>query len=257
MTGATGAADLEVAIIARDAERTLGRTLASVRGIARRVVVVDSGSTDGTIDLCRQHGAEVIEQPWLGYVKQKQLALERCNATWVLSLDSDESLDDGAREAVRGAVEGNDPAAAGYAINRRVRIGDIELRHTWQPEWRTRLVRREKARWAGYDPHDRLDVDGLVSRLPGTILHDSFADVSEMLRKAVVHGAKAAESYFEMGRGGSLLRLVVSPVAAVLKQLVLKGAWRDGWIGWVAAFSGGVHNAAKQMRLMELRHRGR
>jgi len=244
--------DLEVAVVACDNERTIGDVLASVANLARRVIVVDSGSTDRTPAICREHGAEVIHQPWLGYVKQKQFALEQCRSTWVLALDSDEWLDDEARHAVRDAVTRDDPATAGYALNRRVRVGQVHLKHAWQPEWRTRLVRRDRARWAGYDPHDRLDVDGPVHRLRGIIVHDAFSSVKEMLAKAVGHGLTTAESYHAMGRRGSAWLLITSPAGAVFKQLVLRSAWRDGWLGWIAAFCGAVHGLAKQMRLLEL-----
>lgn len=247
--------DLSVSIIARDAERTIGETLRSVRDLARRIVVVDSGSTDRTVELCRAAGADVIEHEWAGHVKQKQFALEQCDTTWVLSLDSDESLDGESAGAVRDAVAGDDEGVAGYAINRRVRFGGTFLRHAWQPEWRTRLVRRRRAHWGGYDPHDRLDVDGRVERLPGLIVHDSFTGVPDLVMKSARHGLTAAESSFRMGRRGSRLALAVSPPAAVLKQLVLKSAWLDGWPGLCAAFAMGIHAAAKHMRLVELTSR--
>lgn len=246
--------NLCVAVVACNNERTIQRMLRSVEGLARRTIVVDSGSTDSTIELCRACGAEVIEHAWEGYVKQKQFALDQCDGPWVLSLDSDESLDEEASRAVRRAISANDTAIAGYAFNRRAWIGDRELRHTWQPQRRTRLVRREKARWAGYDPHDRLDVDGAVARLPGLIRHDAFTDVQELLRKSVSHGLTTAVSYYEMGRRGSTMQLLLSPPSAVLKQLLKRSAWRDGWIGWVASFSAGIQAAVKHMRLLELTH---
>ncbi len=244
--------DLCVPIIACNAERTIEQTIRSVMGLARRVIVVDSGSTDRTIELCRNHGAEVIEHQWHGHIKQKQLAMDHCDCTWVLSLDSDESVDDQLAEAVGRVVQADDPTIAGYQINRRVWWGDLELRHTWQPEWRTRLVRRTRARWAGYDPHDRLDVDGPVRKLSGTIRHDAFANITELVQKQVTHGLTSAASYYELGRRGSALKLAVSPPAAVLKQLLLRHAWRDGWLGWVASFAAGVNAAVKHMRLLEL-----
>jgi len=101
----TAALDLSVAVIACDNERTIGRTMASVEDLARRIVVVDSGSRDGTIEICRGHGAEVIHHDWEGYGRQKQFALDRCDTGWVLSLDSDESVDADLAAAIRRVIE--------------------------------------------------------------------------------------------------------------------------------------------------------
>ncbi len=246
------APDLSVAIIACDAERTITRTLSSVAGVARRVVVVDSGSTDRTVEICREHGAEVVHREWEGYARQKQYAMEFCDSEWILSLDADESLDAEAEEEVSRSVKSNDPAVAGYAVNRRVWFRDRELRHSWQPEWIARLVRRGKGRWEGYEPHPALIVNGAVRRIGGNIRHDAFATISDFVHKQVSHGLKTGESYYEMGRSGTALKLLVSPPAAILKQLVVKRAWQDGWMGWVAAFGAGIHTAVKHMRLLEL-----
>jgi glycosyltransferase involved in cell wall biosynthesis len=231
MTDADTTLDLCLAVIACDNERTIERTLQSVDGLARRKIVVDSGSTDGTLDICRACGAEVIPHAWEGHVKQKQFALEQCDTPWVLSLDSDESLDEQAIQAVRNAVSRDDASIAGYRLNRQVWIGDRPLRHAWQPEWRTRLVRRDNARWAGFDPHDRLDVEGAVARIGGNIRHDAFIDFEQLLHKSLGHGLTTARSFHEMGKKGSRLQLALSPPAAVLKQLVFRSAWLDGWPG--------------------------
>jgi len=252
MTDAETTLDLCLAVIACDNEHTIERTLQSVDGLARRRIVVDSGSTDATIEISRGCDAEVIAHEWEGYVKQKQFALEQCDTTWVLCLDSDESLDEQAIRAVRDAVSRNDPSVAGYSLNRQVWIGERPLRHAWQPEWRTRLVRREIARWAGFDPHDRLDVEGAVTRLGGNIRHNAFTDFGQLLHRSVGHGLATAQSFHDMGRKGSRLQLLLSPPAAVLKQLVLRSAWLDGWPGWLAAYSAGISAAVKHVRLLEL-----
>jgi hypothetical protein len=119
-----------------------------------------------------------------------------------------------------------------------------------------RLVNREAARWAGHDPHDRLDVIGdsvRIERLAGDLRHDSIAGgVAGFMAKQTRHAAVGARSYDAMGRRGRVSKLVTSPVGAWLKQVVVRGAWRDGWRGWCAA---GVTAAAAFMKhaaLLEL-----
>ena len=245
--------DLDVVIIACDNERTIARTLECMDGYVNRILVIDSGSRDGTVEIARGSGAEVIFHEWEGHVKQKQFALEQCSAGWVLSLDSDESVDDELRGEILRAVGEDDAGVAGYEVNRRIFFLGKWLRYTFQPEWRLRLVRRDGAHWEGYDPHDKLVADGgEVRRLPGVLRHDSWADVSDLVRSQVGHGLHAAESYHRIGRKGSLLKLFVSPAAALFKQLILRRGFLDGWRGVVVAFGASVGVSAKCLRLIEL-----
>lgn len=252
MVAAFNPSSLSVAVIACNNAATIARTIESVAGLAGRVVVVDSGSRDETIEISRRLGAEVIPHDWEGHVRQKQFALDQCDTPWVLSLDSDESVSEELAGEIRRVVMGDDPHVAGCEVNRRVWFAGRELKYTWQPEWRMRLVRPQCAKWAGYDPHDRLDVSGPSKRLAGVLRHDAFANVAELLRKQIGHGVHAGESYHALGRRASLLKLAVSPTAAILKQLVFKSAWLDGWPGWACSIGAGISAAAKHMRLLEL-----
>jgi len=253
---------LSVSIVCRDNERTIGRTLDSVRALAREVVAVDSGSTDATLDLLERAGARVIGQEWLGHIRQKQFAMEQCAQPWILHLDSDESLEPDLRASVRTALERDDPDVAGYEMNRKVWWGDRFLHHAWQPEWRLRLVRRGRAKWGGYDPHDALEIvrdasgPARVERLRGDMRHESFFTMAEHLRAQVRHAEVAARSYRRLGRRASVLRLTTSPAGAWLKQMVLKQAWRDGWRGWCAASATGAATLMKHLALLELERSG-
>jgi glycosyltransferase involved in cell wall biosynthesis len=248
---------LSVSIVCKDNAETIGRTLASVRDLAREIVALDSGSTDDTIAILEDHGVRVVHQPWLGFVKQKQRALEHCAQAWVLHLDSDESVTPALARAIREVLTRDDPAVGGYEINRRVWWGDKELRHAWQPEWRLRLVRRASAKWGGYDPHDAMELTDPSLRTErlareAVMRHDSIATFTDFLAKQARHARVGAESYRAMGRRGSALKLVTSPAGAWLKQMVVRRAWRDGWRGVAAAGATAAGAMRKHAALLEL-----
>lgn len=248
---------LSITIVTFNNERTLPRVLASIRGLASELIVLDSGSTDGTLAMLHAESAIVVHQPWLGYVRQKQAALDRCTQHWVLHLDSDESIEPALRASIEDAVTRDDPSVAGYELNRKVWYAGRFLEHAWQPEWRLRLIRRGRARWTGDDPHDALMLLPLpgqvrIERLEGDLRHDSIPTITEFLEKAARHAATGARAQHARGRRGSILSLLVSPRAEFLKQIILRRAFLDGWRGWVAARASAAAVAMKHAALLEL-----
>lgn len=251
---------ISIAIVCKDSAATIGRTLDSVRAWADEIVAVDSGSTDQTLAMLEAAGARIIRSPWLGHIKTKQMALEACTREWVLSLDSDESVEPELAAAIAAAVGGRAGGAAGFEMNRRTYYRDRPLRHAWQPEWRLRLVKRGRACWGGHDPHDVLrlnDGEGAPGRLSGHLRHDSFPTFTEHLRKQWGHATTMAGSLHAAGARGSYLNLVVSPPGAFVKQLVLKRGFMDGYAGWLAAASTACAALIKHATLIELDRGGR
>ncbi len=257
---------LSVMIPCRDNERTIGRVLRSVRGLADQLVLVDSGSTDGTLGLvnaCRAWGGcEVllIETHWRGYVRTKQLGLEACSRDYTLWLDSDEPLTPELASSVRDAmIRGLD----GATVNRVVEYKGRLLTHCWQPEHRLRLVRTDlvregRARFAGVDPHDylRLDPPAHAPLIAGTLIHDSFETFAQHLDNQRRLSLTSAKSMHALGRRGGPLKIMTSPPGAFLKQLVLKGAWRDGYAGWLCAGTSAAGALMKHMMLYEMSRSG-
>jgi len=248
---------LSVAIVCKNNESTIQRTLESVATIARQIIAVDSGSTDRTIEILESHNAQVIKSEWLGHIKTKQKALELCDQPWILCLDSDESIEPELRDSIIEAINADDPAFAGYEANRKIWWSGVWLNHAWQPEWRLRLVRNARAHWGGYDPHDALLLNtptDRAGRLAGDMRHESFHTITHHLEGQIRLAQRAAESYLAMGRTGGPMSLIFSPFSAWFKQLVLKQAFRDGWRGWAAASSTACATLMKHIILLELAH---
>lgn len=242
---------LSVAIITLNEERNLPRCLESVGGLAEEIVVIDSGSTDKTREIARERGAQFEFHPWQGHVAQKNFALHRCTRQWVLSLDADEALSPELTALIRALFAGGEPREDGFWVNRRsFYLGDW-IWHAWYPEWRLRLVRRERAEWRGLDPHDKLETTGATARLDGDLLHYPFRDLQDHFHSTIIHARVVAESYAKEGRRFHWYLLLFSPWMAFIQRLVFKQGWRDGWRGWVIAGVKMVNVFAKYAFLLE------
>src|SRR5437879_899877 len=156
---------LSVAIVAMDEEANIGRTLASIRW-AGEIILVDSGSKDGTREIAREYGAKVIEEPWRGYVAQKQYAIDLCTKDWVLLLDADEEVSPGLADEIR-AVLADPNALNGYWLPRKNLFLGRWIRHGgFYPDPKLRLFRRGRGVGAGHDLTAAVDLSrGLDTRI--------------------------------------------------------------------------------------------
>lgn len=253
--------DLSVAIMCRNNEDTIGRTLASVAPLAREIVAVDSGSTDRTIEILQAYGARVERVAWKGYIETCQIALELCTRAWVLAIDTDESLEADLAGAIRSALREPDARIAGFTLNRKVWYRGRFLNHAWQPERRLRIVRRDLVPHTlasmGAEPHHRIDWTRSdharlrIEHLPGTLRHDTIRDLPAFLAGQVRLATQGAATLRAAGKRGGRARLILSPAGAFCKQILIKHAWRDGWRGWVAAGASALSTLAKHTMLME------
>ena len=243
---------LSVSIITLNEEANLRRCLESVRALGAEIVVIDSGSTDKTGEVAREFGALFEFAPWAGHVAQKSRALQRCSRPWALCLDADEALTPELGESIRTVFAAREPSVSGYWLNRRTFYLGQWIWHAWYPEWRLRLVRRDRAAWAGLDPHDKLEVaNGPTARLPGDLLHYSFRDLDDHLRRVNQYARIMARSYAATGRRFHWHQLLFSPGVAFAKHLLWKQGWRDGWRGWLISGVCALGVFAKYAYLLE------
>jgi glycosyltransferase involved in cell wall biosynthesis len=248
---------LSVCIITYNEEENLPRCLASVT-FADEIVVVDSQSTDRTVDIARQAGCRVISQAFLGHVAQKNLALRHASHQWVLCLDADEWLRPGAAATIQTALTTRAPDVAGYTLKRHIYyLGDWVNHSGWWPEYKTRLFDRQRGQWEGYDPHDRVYVDGRVKHLDVEIGHRSYRDIAHHLSKINTYTTVMARGLYERGAARvGVGTLVLHPVGRFCRMFLLKGGWREGVRGLMIATIGAFYVFAKYAKLWELQHGG-
>ncbi|MGQ0553640.1 MAG: glycosyltransferase family 2 protein [Planctomycetota bacterium] len=250
------AVGLSVCIITLNERDNLPRCLESVGGLAQQVLVVDSLSTDGTQQIARAAGAEVLERAFSGHVAQKQFALELAREDWVLCLDADEWLDPELIQAVRQAIAAG--TQDGYEVNRRTEYLGGWIDHCgWSPEWRLRLVRRGCAAWRGLDPHDRLELlpgaapGARSGRLAGRLCHKPYRSLSHHIGKVNHYTDIMADRRFRLGRHPPPLALVLRPPARFLRMYVLRAGFLDGWRGLIVSWVGAFYVFLKYAKLRD------
>jgi len=222
---------LTVTVITLNEERDLPRALASVRGVADEIVVVDSGSADRTRELARQAGARVVERGWTDFSDQKNFAAAQATQDWILNLDADEELSPALHEELRRWKE-QPPAAVAYEMPRRARYLGRWINHSgWYPDFKRRLYRRDRARFVGA-LHETLAADGAVARLAGDLYHHTFATTAEHAAQIESYSTLAARQRFAAGRRHWLLPLLCSPPWMLLRTYILKLGFLDGAAGW-------------------------
>jgi len=227
---------------------------------ADEILVVDSQSTDDTRDLAARAGARVIINPWPGFARQKQFAVDHATHDWIFSLDADERLSPELRAAIDQLRNQNDDGLAdGYRVARRAFYMDRWIRGGgWYPDYQLRLFNRARGHWRERIIHESVVMDQgtKVDTLRGDLLHYSMRDPAhhrEMIEQR--YAPLGAEQMFREGKRTSALQSSLAGPAAFIRSFVLKGGFRDGRAGWTIARMAGYHAALKHSKLRELQNR--
>jgi glycosyltransferase involved in cell wall biosynthesis len=248
---------LSVVIITRQAASQLAACLKSA-AFADEILVVDSGSSDGTVELAAAHDARVLcKEEWLGFGPQKQFAVEAARHDWVLCLDADERVSEPLRASILATLAA--PAAQAYAMARCNRFMGRWLRHgEGYPDWSLRLFDRRHARWSEDAVHEKVLSDARAARLQGDLLHDSAETLAGYLDKQNRYTDLQAETLFKAGKRAGVAQLLLSPALRFVKFYFLRFGFLDGVAGLVHILIGCCNSFHKYAKLMALqRNQGR
>ena len=236
---------ISATIVTLNEERNIARAIGSLR-CADEIVVVDSGSTDGTREIAARMGARVIEEPWRGYAGQKNFAACCAANEWILSIDADEELtEELAAEIAQLKKEGT--RFDGYSFPRLAQYLGRWIRHSgWYPDRKVRLYNREKAEWVGEYVHESVRVRGASGELQGDLLHYTCASLSEHLRTLDRYTSLAAR-----GTAVSLTRLAVDPAWTFFRTYVLQRGCLDGRQGLAIAWMAALYTFLKYAKACE------
>lgn len=225
--------DLAVVITACNSMRTIERCISSVHPIATAVIVVDSGSTDGTVEACQRLGAQVVRHAWEGFARQKTFALSlAAKHQWVLLLDSDESLEPNLQTGLMNAIRTARADTRAIAINRRLWFQGGWLRRVAFPDWVVRCGRSGALRLVDRPVHESVVADGPVVRAEGICRHESWADAADAIERGLRYARLAAP--LRPARAFPLLSFLGSALAIAFKQGIVRGGVLDGRRGIIA-----------------------
>jgi glycosyltransferase involved in cell wall biosynthesis len=231
-------------IITFNEERNIARAIESLR-CCDEILMLDSGSSDHTLDVAKNLGARVIEETWHGYAKQKNLAAERASHDWILSIDADEALS----ESLEGEIwnlKKNGPKHDAYTMPRLAQyLGRWIFHGGWYPDRKVRLYHRGRAQWVGEFVHESVKVDGRVGRLDANLLHYTCDSLSEHMRTMNRYTTLAAEELVARRQKIATHRLVIDPAWTFVKGYVLQRGFLDGMEGLAIAYMSSLYTFLK------------
>jgi glycosyltransferase involved in cell wall biosynthesis len=228
---------LSVIVIARNEARNITECVRSA-SFADEVIVLDSGSSDDTVERARTAGARVgVAADWQGFGVQKNRALALATGEWVFSLDCDERITPQLQQQIRQAVAAPGGHVA-FSVNRSSSFCGQYMRHSgWSPDRVVRLFRRDAARFSDDLVHERVIAQGPVGRLAGELLHESMRDLESALVKLDRYSTAGARDLHRRGKRGSLATALGHGVWAFFRTYVLRRGFLDGALGFVLAVS--------------------
>lgn len=244
---------LSVVVITLNNAATLEACLAGVDW-ADEIVVLDSGSTDATLDIARRHGARVATHVFDEFGPQKQRAIEMASHDWILNLDADEVLSPASRAVIERALVA--PKVAGFRLPRRERMF-WTVQHPWS--WRNahlRLYDRRRGRMNDVEVHAAMEVDGPVKTLwRADFVNDSDPDIASRIARINRYSSALVAHKLRRRQRFTGLRMVLYPPVFFLRQYLFKRYFLSGWAGFIASAMGAIYVFLKYAKLHEARRR--
>lgn len=237
-------------------ETGIRSTLESVSW-AEEILVVDSFSTDHTLDICREYGARVIQHEYIQSAQQKNWAAPQCTHDWVLQIDTDEVLEPGLREEIVKAVANASPEVEAFRIPRKNHVLGRWMRYGGiYPDYQTRLFRRDRGRWIDREVHARVAVKGRVETLTHHIMHYGMPNISKQLRNLDRYTRYEADEMLKNGTRFRWYRLTLRPWLVFFHRYLLRRGFCEGWRGLVVCGYLMIYDFLSQAKLWEIEELG-
>lgn len=239
-------------IITHNVAHVIGDCLAALAQVTDDIVVLDSYSDDGTVEICRQAKVRLVPHDWLGFSATKNIGNSLAKHDWILSIDADEVLSSELIATLKNLKVENGKV---YALDRLTSYCGQFIHYCgWYPDWKVRLFHRRQVEWQGDFVHETLAIpaDFQEVRLDGKLFHYSYRDGDDHLRRIEKYARLAAKEQFAKGKKATFVKLWLSPVARFIRTLVLKKGFLDGRAGWTISWRNGYMVRRRYCILREL-----
>jgi glycosyltransferase involved in cell wall biosynthesis len=242
---------LSVAIITKNEEENIRQCLQSV-AFADQIVIVDSGSTDATLQIAAQFGCEIYNEAWRGFGPQKQSAIEKCRQPWIMVLDADERIPSDTADVIKKIVTCPDIKESGFSFPRKNYFQGRWIKHAgWWPDRIVRLFCKGAGRMSTAIVHESVEVQDMVGGLDAVIEHYTESRLSKVIQKIDRYSTLGAETAFKEGKsstaGGAFLRAFFTFIQDYFFRLGIL----DGMPGLTLAVTDSVNKYFKYAKLSE------
>lgn len=246
--------NISAVLIAKNEERHIRQCINALIQVTDDVVVLDSGSTDATVDIATSLGAKVHQTSWQGYAATKNLANTFAKYDWILSIDADEVLSEDLIETLCH-LQPKDGVV--YTLDRINYYCGYWVKHSgWYPDWKPRLFNRKTVHWTGDYVHEQLKIPDTSQRikLKGKLLHYSYYSKAQHLAKIEHYTTLSAQEMFSKGKRVSVIKIWLAPFWRFIRTFFLKFGFLDGAVGWEISKSNAYLARLKYEKLKKLQH---
>ena len=242
---------ISACIISFNEEQNIGDCLNSLGNIADEIVVVDSFSTDRTVEIASQYTDSIYHEKFVGYIEQKNLAVSKAKYDWILSLDCDERLSPELASSILAIKERLDEQQFAYRMARKSFYIYRWLNYCWYPDKKVRLFNRHMAQWGGTNPHDKVIVkEGRISDLRGDLLHYTCNSISEHLQTIDKFSEISAREIITRGKQVYLFDPLTHGLWTFIRLYFFKRGFLDGLAGFIVSVLSFMHTFVKYSKVL-------
>ncbi len=250
---------LSVVIITHNEEANLGRTLESVKPLVSdgrgEIIVVDSGSTDRTVEIAKLFGAKVFVEEWKGFAAQKNSAIDKATGDWILSLDADEEVGSGLADEIHVLLSASSDPRGFYIPRQNMFLGRWIQHGGFWPDRKLRLFRQTAGRFEDRRVHEDVQLEGPTVTLRGSLIHHAYPTLSDYIEHMNRYSSLGAEMVVAKGNGKvrfSFINIVVRPLATFVYNYFFRLGLLDGWEGLLLHLYHAVYGSWKYAKAWEL-----